>query len=81
MAVKLGGYDDEDDDDGVRYNGVCMRYFKLKKNHSFNNLFRKNSDPKVFFKLVKTKLDELKVFRKSTRTENEWLWNLTIAKD
>ena len=58
-----------------------MRYFQLEKTHSFNNLFTKMSDPEQFFKLVETKLDELKVISKSTRTENEWLWNLTIAKD
>ena len=57
-----------------------MRYFQIEKTHSFNNLFTKMSSPEQFFELVEKKLATLGVF-KSTRTENEWLWNLTIAKD
>jgi hypothetical protein len=77
----LGGNDDEDDEDGVRYNGLYMRFFQLDKTNSFNNLFTKMSNPEHFFDLVVKKLGELEVFSKSTRAENEWLWNLTIAKD
>ena len=81
MGGALGGNDDEDDEDVVRSNGVCMRFFQLDKTNSFNNLFTKMSNPEKFFELVEKKLGELKVYSKSTRAENEWLWNLTIAKD
>ena len=45
MGGTLGGQDDEDDEDGVRYNGVYMRFFHLDKTNSFNNLFTKMSNP------------------------------------
>ena len=69
-----------DDDYGVMYEKVVMKFFKPEMNN-FNTLFTSLVNPIEFFELVQQVLEKSGVVHNSRQEENEWVWSLAIAKD